>query len=105
MIFIETPLFTEEISQHLTDEEYKELQSILLVHPESGSIIPGSNGLRKLRWKIKGIGKRGGLRIIYYCDVPHDTIYMLLPYRKSVQEDLSKKKVKFLANLVKEYLE
>lgn len=35
MIFIETPLFTEEISQHLTDEEYKELQSILLVHPES----------------------------------------------------------------------
>ena len=66
----------------LSDEEYKELQSILIGHPESGRVIPGSNGLRKLRWKIQGAGKRRGLRIIYYWDVPHDTIYMLLPYRK-----------------------
>jgi len=104
MIFIETPVFTEEILQFLTDEEYKKLQNILIVHPEAGSIIPGSSGLRKIRWKIRGIGKRGGLRIIYYWDVPHDTIYMLLPYRKSVQEDLSKEATKFLANLIKEYL-
>ncbi len=104
MIFIETPVFTEEILLYLTGEEYKELQNILIVHPESGSIIPGSNGLRKIRWKIKGIGKRGGLRVISYWDVPHDTIYMLLPYRKSVQEDLSKEATRFLANLIKEYL-
>ena len=105
MIFIETPVFTEEILQYLSDEEYKELQSILIVHPAAGDIIQGSNGLRKIRWKMKGMGKRGGLRIIYYWDVSHDTLYMLLPYRKSVQEDIDKETVKFLANLIKEYLE
>ena len=52
MVFIETPVFTEEILQYLSDEEYKELQSILIVHPEAGVIIQGSNGLRKIRWKM-----------------------------------------------------
>ena len=69
MIFIETPVFTEEILQYLTDEEYREFQNILLIHPEAGKIISGSNGLRKIRWKLQGMGKRGGLRIIYYWDV------------------------------------
>ena len=104
MIFIETPVFTEEILKYLADEEYKEFQTVLLIRPEAGDLIKGSGGLRKIRWKIKGSGKRSGLRIIYYWDEPEDTIYLLIPYLKKKKEDLSQKEIKILSNLVKEYL-
>lgn len=68
MKFIETPIFTKEVQTLLEDDEYKSLQIALLLRPEQGSIIPGSSGLRKVRWAIKGKGKRGGLRVIYYWD-------------------------------------
>ena len=63
----------------------------------------GSGGLRKIRWKLPGKGKRGALRIIYYWSPP-DTIFMLLPYRKSEQEDLTQGQLKILRHLVKELL-
>ena len=104
MIFIETPIFTEEISKYLSVDEFKEFQTALLVRPESGKLIQGSGGLRKIRWKMKKVGKRGGLRIIYYWDEPNETFYLLFPYRKSKTEDLSKKEIRILSNLVTEYL-
>jgi mRNA-degrading endonuclease RelE of RelBE toxin-antitoxin system len=78
MIFIETPIFTREAQALLPDESYRKLQQAILVRPEAGSLIPGSGGLRKLRWNLPQAGKRGSLRIIYYWDTPSDTIYMLL---------------------------
>jgi hypothetical protein len=62
MLIIETPLFTKRVLEALTDDEYRELQHFIAEHPEAGSIIPGSHGLRKLRWTISGKGKRGGTR-------------------------------------------
>jgi len=50
----------------MDDENYRELQAILIRYPMAGDLIKGSGGLRKIRWKIKGSGKRGGVRIIYY---------------------------------------
>ena len=61
MEFIETPIFTKAILELLTDEEYRALQLALLFRPENGALIKGSGGLRKLRWKRKGSGKRGGI--------------------------------------------
>jgi hypothetical protein len=49
------------------------IQTELMLRPDVGSLIRGSGGLRKIRWKLPGIGKRGALRIIYYWDPP-DTI-------------------------------
>jgi hypothetical protein len=69
-----------------------------------GRMISGSSGLRKLRWAVPGSGKRGSLRIIYFWDVPADTIYMLLAYAKSQQEDLTPDQLKVLGKLVKELL-
>jgi mRNA-degrading endonuclease RelE of RelBE toxin-antitoxin system len=66
MEFIEASAFTKYIYTYLTDDEYFGMQSFLFNHPESGKIIPGSGGLRKLRWAMAGKGKSGGLRIIYY---------------------------------------
>jgi len=105
MIFIETPLFTKLIKDLLPDENYRLLQQTILIRPEVGDLIRGGGGLRKIRWNLPGSGKRGGLRIIYYWDVPEDTIYMLLPYKKSKQEDLTPAQLKVLRDLIKEGLE
>jgi len=101
MRFIETPIFTREISAFMTDEEYHSLQLALLFRPEQGAVISGRGGLRKLRWGFHGKGKRGGCRIIYYWD-KEETIYMLFVYPKSKQEDLTPTQVKLLAKLVQE---
>ena len=105
MIFIETPLFTKLIKALLSDDNYRLLQQTILTRPEAGDLIRGSGGLRKIRWNLTGSGKRGGLRIIYYWDVPEDTIYMLLLYKKSKQKDLTPTQLKILRDLVKEGLE
>jgi mRNA-degrading endonuclease RelE of RelBE toxin-antitoxin system len=104
MLFIETPIFTKLVVDLIPDDEYRKLQLALVLRPEAGKIIPGSGGLRKIRWKISGSGKRGGLRLIYFWDVPEDIIYMLLIYKKSKQEDLTPNQLKTLRNLVKEFL-
>ena len=104
MVIIETPLFTKLIQDMLPDEDYRLLQQTLLLRPEAGLLIRGGGGLRKIRWNLPGSGKRGGLRIIYYWDVPGETIYMLLPYKKSRQDDLTPAQLKVLRDLVKEGL-
>lgn len=102
MEIIETPIFTSKINEILSDDEYRRLQWDLAVNPEAGALIPGCHGLRKLRWKIPGKGKRGGLRVIYYWYTQDEKIYMLLPYKKSRQEDLTKKQLKILMEFVKD---
>jgi hypothetical protein len=86
--FIETPLFTKLQSDFLSDDEYRELQSSLSGSPESGSVIPGSVGIRKLRWSMSGRGKRGGLRVIYYLRVAREEIWMLTLYPKNVADNI-----------------
>jgi len=103
MIFIETSLFTKEIQRLLPDEGYRMLQSVLMLRPDAGSVIRGSGGLRKIRWSVPGSGKRGALRVIYFWRPP-DTIFMLFPYRKNEQEDLTADQLKLLRRMVKELL-
>ena len=103
--FRETTKFTENLLKLLSEEDYFELQWELVDNPTGGSIIKGSGGIRKIRWSAKGKGKRGGARVIYYFAVGNDTIFMLDVYAKNEKEDLSTFEVKFLRNLVKEWLE
>ena len=102
MEIVETPIFTRKIKDVFSDDEYSKLQWALVINPEAGVLIPAAKGLRKLRWVIPGKGKRGGLRIIYYWYMRDETIYMLLPYKKSEQEDLTKEQIKILSEYVKE---
>ena len=103
MVFIETSIFTREIQRLLPDESYRMLQSVLMLRPDAGSVIRGSGGLRKIRWNLPGSGKRGALRVIYFWSPP-DTIFMLFPYRKADQEDLTSEQLKLLRRMVKEFL-
>jgi hypothetical protein len=83
MVFIETSLFTKLALQHLTDDEYAALQAALMRHPDTGDLVPGSGGVRKLRWAGSGRGKRGGLRIIYYWRSRAGQIWLLTLYAKN----------------------
>ncbi len=103
MVFIETPVFTRTIRRVMTGEDYRQLQSALVVRPEIGDVIPGSGGLRKLRWKISGRGKRGGARVIYYWAVAPNEIYLLLAYVKADQEDLTREQLSLLRQIVEEW--
>ena len=67
--FIETKLFTRLVEDYLPDPDYAQLQNALVVNPEAGNVIPGSGGVRKLRWRAAGRGKRGGYRVIYFVKV------------------------------------
>jgi hypothetical protein len=86
--FVETKLFTRLVQDYLSETEYAELQNFLIEHPEAGDIIPGSRGVRKLRWRAEGRGKRGGFRVIYYAKLAQGQIWMLTMYPKNVTENI-----------------
>ncbi|MFC1559249.1 type II toxin-antitoxin system RelE/ParE family toxin [Gemmatimonadota bacterium] len=102
MRFIETSSFTRAVTDLLTDEEYRSLQTALLLRPEQGALIKSGGGLRKLRWKQRGRGKRGGVRVIYYWYVEGGLLYMVYAYAKADQGDLTPPQIRKLAQLVRE---
>ena len=101
MKFIETSIFTKKLTQLLSDDEYRQLQNELAINPLAGALIQGTGGLRKIRWSRPGMGKRGGIRTIYYFLNETETIYMLLAYPKNEKDNLSDKEKKILRELVK----
>ena len=86
--FIETKLFTRLVDDYLSDEEYRELQVALIGNPNAGDVVPGSGGVRKLRWRAAGRGKRGGYRVIYFAKLAQGVIWMLTMYPKNVAENI-----------------
>ncbi|HEY4090923.1 MAG TPA: type II toxin-antitoxin system RelE/ParE family toxin [Luteibacter sp.] len=89
VIFVETPLFTRRVQDLLHDDQYARRQHFLTEYPESGDVIEGTGGLRKIRVAMASRGKSGGARVIYYHFVAHARIAMLLIYAKSEKDDLT----------------
>ncbi len=87
-VFIESYAFERSRPYYLEDPEYAELQEFLMQNPEAGDIVPGSGGVRKLRWRCKGHGKRGGLRVIYYLRYDPNELWMLALYAKARQTNI-----------------
>jgi hypothetical protein len=81
-----------------TTMEYSELQQYLIQNPEAGEVVPGSGGLRKVRWARPGAGKRGGLRIIYFVRYRPNEFWMLTLYAKAKRENIP-------AHILKQLLE
>jgi mRNA-degrading endonuclease RelE of RelBE toxin-antitoxin system len=102
VVFVETSVFTSAVVELLTDDEYRALQTALIVRPSQGPVLRGTGGLRKVRWSAGGRGKRGGVRAIYYWDEPHERIYLLLMYPKAAQDDLTPAQLKVVKRLVRE---
>jgi len=101
MTFIETKIFTQQITNLMSDSEYRILQNELLADPKAGNVIEHSGGLRKIRFGIKGRGKRGGIRLIYFYHEVKVRIYLLLSYSKNEKDDLSAKELEILRNIAR----
>lgn len=86
--FIETKLFSQLREGYLPDDEYAKLQKALIERPECGALIPGSGGVRKLRWSQSGRGKRGEIRIVYYAKICVGILFMLTIYAKNEEENI-----------------
>jgi mRNA-degrading endonuclease RelE of RelBE toxin-antitoxin system len=76
------------VLEYLGDDSYAELQGTLMRNPDAGQVIPGSGGVRKLRWVAPARGKRGGYRIIYFVRREPGVIWLLTMYPKNVAENI-----------------
>lgn len=81
--FIESSMFERVRPSYLDDDEYSALQEFLVDNPEVGDVVPGSGGVRKMRWARAGAGKRGGLRVIYFVRYRPNEFWMLTLYAKA----------------------
>lgn len=90
--FVEAPAFARFRDDYLDDDGFAELQRYLAKNPEAGDIVPGAGGIRKVRWKDtrRSKGRRGGLRVIYYCFLSDQEIWLLTLYDKDEAADLTK---------------
>ncbi|MAR55839.1 MAG: addiction module toxin RelE [Rickettsiales bacterium] len=98
---VEFPDFSKQAEDLFTVDQLNELRTHLALNPLAGDIIPGSGGVRKLRWEAKGKGKRGGARVITYFHVSGDEVLVLAAYAKNTQVTLSKSHIAMLRQLVK----
>lgn len=90
-VFIETSTFTSLVKAYLADDDYAALQKHIMENPKSGPVIRGSGGIRKVRWALPGMGKSGGVRVIYYWLESQAQIFMLTIYGKSEKANIDNK--------------
>jgi len=85
---VETPIFQQYSEEVWTDTEREAFIAWLATNPDAGDVIPGTGGLRKVRWKRAGMGKRGGARVIYFNQLDHGVIWLLIVYAKAKFDNL-----------------
>src|SRR3954471_5830972 len=98
----ELAAFAAWADRNLSDNERQDLIWHLAFNPLAGDVVPELHGLRKLRWKRPGMGKRGGYRVIYYFHDERVPLFLMSAYAKSVQADLTPSEKRSLAKLVKD---
>jgi hypothetical protein len=96
----ETPTFTRQADKLFTEEERHTLIDHLAENPLAGDEMPGTGGVRKLRFAALGRGKRGGARVIYFYGGEDIPIYALLAYAKSTRTDLNPVERRAVAGIV-----
>lgn len=87
--FVHTHEFTDSVDGLLSSEDLRELENDLLANPELGQLIPGTGGVRKMRFALEGRGKSGGIRILYVYAKHGERIFLLLGYPKNVRATLT----------------
>ncbi|MGH8018725.1 MAG: type II toxin-antitoxin system RelE/ParE family toxin [Opitutaceae bacterium] len=99
LTFVETPIFTRQVTDFLDDDAYRNFQNDLLADPERGDLMVGCRGLRKARMALPGRGKSGGARVIYLHLKQHSTIYLFYLFRKFDAANLTRTERNELAAL------
>ena len=83
----ETEVFQRYAEDVWSNAEREAFVSWIAASPDTGKIISGSGGCRKVRWSIEGVGKRGGARLIYFIS-SDETIWLLIVYKKAKFDNL-----------------
>jgi hypothetical protein len=84
----------------MDDTERAELVGYLAYHPTSGDVIPGSGGVRKMRWGLEGRGKRGGARVIFFFHDMDMPLYLLTAYAKNERENLDQSEIRTMRKII-----
>lgn len=88
LTIIESPLFSKLWPDYWSAKEHVEFAAYLASNPEAGDLVPGSGGCRKVRWARSGMGKRGGVRVVYTARLDSGTLVLLTIYSKSAQDSI-----------------
>ena len=99
---IETPLFQRQWPLYWTEDEFNSFAAYLAEHPDSGDVVPGSGGIRKVRWKRTGSGKSGGVRVIYFTRLTEGEIVLLTLYAKAKLDNLTGPQLKEIRRALEE---
>ncbi len=86
---VETTLFQRLWPYYWTEDERGTFAAFIAAHPNTGDVVPGSGGIRKVRWGRSGSGKSGGVRIIYFVRNAEGEIVLLTLYTKSKTDNLT----------------
>ena len=100
MTVVETAEFLRKAKPLLSESERAELVTFIAANPEAGEIIPETGGVRKIRWALPGMGKRGGARVIYYYHSERLPVFLLSAYAKSRKKNMSKAEQNAMKRLV-----
>ena len=100
MVFVETHAFTVRIRKLLPDDSYRLLQTALAGAPDLGVVVPGTGGIRKIRWAGSGRGKRGGIRVLYFCHRTSHITLFLFAFAKAELDDLSESQKAALRRII-----
>ena len=101
--FIEVPLFSKRWSEiGLKDSELLALQIFLLKDPQSGPVMEGTGGIRKVRFPLENRGKSGSVRVCYTDFEEYEVVYLITAFTKDEQDNLTKEERNILKRLVKE---
>jgi hypothetical protein len=85
---IETSIFQRYANDIWRDGEREDFVTWIAANPLAGDVIPGTGGLRKVRWSRQGMGKRGGARVIYYNVLDNGEIWLVIAYTKAKFDNL-----------------
>jgi RelE toxin of RelE / RelB toxin-antitoxin system len=97
---VETPQFARQAGDLWTDAERQEFVDYIARNPETGDVIPDTGGVRKVRWRRRGMGKRGGVRVIYFYYNPTTPLFLLMVYAKAMRDDVTPDAKKAVAEFV-----
>jgi hypothetical protein len=89
LTIVESVLFSRLWPEYWSPEDYGDFLLHLAMSPETGDLIPGSGGCRKIRWTRPGMGKRGGVRVIYALRQKSGAVLLLTIYSKSARDSIS----------------
>ncbi|MGH9345832.1 MAG: type II toxin-antitoxin system RelE/ParE family toxin [Vicinamibacterales bacterium] len=105
LTIVETPEFIANAKTLMSEPEREDLIGYLAREPEAGALIPGTGGVRKLRWGLSGRGKRGGARVIYFFHSARMPLFLLTVFAKNQRADLSQAERNGLQKLTRQLTE